>query len=65
MPNSEPTDPETADWAQVHEAALKRGDHYYFDPTSGLLVMTELSHLERGTCCGKQCRHCPFDHRDC
>ena len=26
----------------------------------GYTVFTELFHLERGTCCGSGCRHCPF-----
>lgn len=32
--------------------------HYYID--NGKVVMTEKYHLERGFCCGKNCRHCPF-----
>ena len=34
--------------------------HYYMD--SGNLVFTEIYHLERGSCCGSACRHCPYDH---
>ncbi len=34
--------------------------HYYFE--DGLLVMTELYHLDRGYCCGSRCRHCPYDY---
>ncbi len=33
---------------------------YYFNP-AGLLVMTEASHYERGTCCGNRCLHCPWE----
>jgi 2-iminoacetate synthase ThiH len=25
-----------------------------------LVVFTEKTHLERGSCCGSNCRHCPF-----
>lgn len=39
------------------------GVHFYFDD-SGLMVMTEKYHLERGTCCGNACRHCPFDYEN-
>jgi hypothetical protein len=27
---------------------------------NGLLVYTAAHHLERGSCCGSGCRHCPF-----
>jgi len=37
------------------------GIHFYFDE-SGLMVLTEKYHLERGYCCGNGCRHCPFDY---
>jgi len=49
--------------ARAHADALAAGDHWYLDPDTGFVVMTELSHLERGDCCGNRCRHCPFDHR--
>ena len=39
---------------------LTEGKHYYLE--DGLLVFTECYHLARGTCCGNDCRHCPFDH---
>jgi hypothetical protein len=34
------------------------GKHYYLDV--GKIVFTEQYHLERGECCGKKCRHCPY-----
>ncbi|WP_339905373.1 DUF5522 domain-containing protein [uncultured Cyclobacterium sp.] len=37
---------------------LKEGFHYYFE--NGLMVFTENYHLERGSCCGNNCRHCPY-----
>lgn len=33
--------------------------HYYMEGTK--LVFTEQYHLDRGYCCGKNCRHCPFE----
>lgn len=32
--------------------------HYYME--NGKIVFTALYHLQRGKCCGKKCRHCPF-----
>lgn len=37
------------------------GIHYYFNE-SGLVVLTEKYHLERGYCCGNGCKHCPYDY---
>jgi len=34
------------------------GVHFYLD--SGKVVFTEAYFLQRGTCCGNKCRHCPF-----
>ena len=41
---------------------LKEGVHYYME--DGLMVLTELFHLERGSCCGNACRHCPYGHEN-
>lgn len=40
---------------------LREGTDYYLNE-QGLLVFTELYHLERGYCCGSGCKHCPFDY---
>jgi len=40
--------------------AVARGEDYYFDPRTGLLVMTAPALRARGECCGSGCRHCPF-----
>jgi hypothetical protein len=32
---------------------------YYLE--NGAVVFTALFHLERGTCCGNGCRHCPYE----
>lgn len=49
-------------WSATHAAAVARGDNFYEDPETKLMVMTELVHRSRGSCCGKACRHCPFMH---
>jgi hypothetical protein len=46
----------------AHEAACARGAPTYRDPVTGYLVFTERAHLERGSCCGSACRHCPYGH---
>jgi hypothetical protein len=35
------------------------GIHYYLE--NGKIVFTDQYHIERGTCCGNKCRHCPYD----
>ena len=37
------------------------GIHYYLE--NGRVVLTEKYHLQRGQCCGNNCRHCPFEPR--
>ena len=44
----------------AHVAALDRGDAGYLDPASGLFVLTAAFLADRGTCCGRGCRHCPY-----
>lgn len=34
---------------------------YYDD--GPYMVFTEKAHLDRGSCCGSGCRHCPFEPR--
>jgi hypothetical protein len=41
-------------------AALSAGDAGYLDPTSGLFVLTARFLADRGSCCGRGCRHCPY-----
>lgn len=43
-----------------HAVAIDNGQDGYFDPVSGLFVMTAAYHLKRGTCCKSNCRHCPY-----
>jgi hypothetical protein len=42
---------------------MTEGEDYYVD-ASGLLVFTEKYLLQRGTCCGNGCRHCPFNYKN-
>jgi hypothetical protein len=38
---------------------LEQNKEYYLE--NGAVVFTALFHLERGTCCGNKCRHCPYE----
>jgi len=55
-----PSHPAYDDILAVHAAALDRGDPGYLDPVTGLYVMTAAVHAERGFCCERGCRHCPY-----
>lgn len=44
----------------AHAAALDRGEAGYPDPESGLFVLTAGFLADRGTCCDRGCRHCPY-----
>jgi hypothetical protein len=44
----------------AHEEAVHRGEPTYRDPSTGLMVLTVATHLERGSCCESGCRHCPY-----
>jgi hypothetical protein len=52
--------PEYAPAVAAHEAAVRRGEAGYIDPTNGLFVMTAQYLLERAFCCDQGCRHCPY-----
>jgi len=43
----------------LKQPVLVEGEDYYFE--DGLLVMTALYHIKRGSCCGSRCKWCPFD----
>lgn len=43
-----------------HSAALAAGAGTYRDPATGYLVLTAAALPERGTCCRRGCRHCPY-----
>jgi ABC-type nitrate/sulfonate/bicarbonate transport system ATPase subunit len=44
----------------AHQAAMDANEPGYFDPTTGLFVLTSHHLVSRGTCCGLGCRHCPY-----
>lgn len=56
--------PREAPWAQAalqaHAEALARGDAGYLDGQTGLFVLTAGFLARRGTCCERDCRHCPY-----
>lgn len=52
--------PRRAEVLAAHEAALRGGESGYLDPATGLFVLTAAFLAERGTCCGRGCRHCPY-----
>lgn len=45
---------------RLHREACAQGDDSYIDPQTGLLVLTRVHHIRRGSCCGSGCRHCPY-----
>lgn len=50
-------------WEEVlarHARALAAGEPTYVDPATGDVVLTADALVERGTCCGSGCRHCPW-----
>lgn len=44
----------------AHRRAVEAGDPGYIDPGSGLFVMTAVYLRDRGWCCDRGCRHCPY-----
>ena len=40
---------------------LIEGIHYYKD--GDRVVFTALFHVQRGSCCGNGCRHCPYEEK--
>lgn len=44
----------------VPNSPLLAPEDFYIE--NGLLVFTAAYHLKRGTCCGNNCRHCPWNH---
>ena len=45
---------------RAHASACERRQAGYMDPATGLFVMTSHYLRERGRCCGRGCRHCPY-----
>ncbi|XP_002737531.1 uncharacterized protein LOC100373977 [Saccoglossus kowalevskii] len=57
-----PKDEEKELFWKIHEEACKKNQATYTDPKTGYTVFTRVAHLNRGTCCGSGCRHCPYEH---
>ena len=55
-----PDHPRRAEILAAHAAALAAGRAGYLDPDTGLFVLTAGFLADRGTCCGRGCRHCPY-----
>jgi hypothetical protein len=55
-----PDHPRRAEILAAHAAALTEGRAGYLDPDTGLFVLTAGFLADRGTCCGRGCRHCPY-----
>ena len=43
-----------------HAAAMAANEPGYLDPDSGLFVLSARYLADRGWCCGRGCRHCPY-----
>jgi Family of unknown function (DUF5522) len=43
-----------------HAAALEATEPGYLDPDTGLHVFTAAYLRDRGYCCDRGCRHCPY-----
>lgn len=55
-----PDHPRRSEILAEHAAALAAGEVFYQDPDTGLSVLTAGYLANRGTCCGRGCRHCPY-----
>jgi hypothetical protein len=44
----------------AHAQALAADESGYLDPDTGLFVLTARFLADRGYCCGRGCRHCPY-----
>lgn len=55
-----PDHPARAEILARHAAAMHAGQAGYLDPETGLFVLTARFLADRGTCCGRGCRHCPY-----
>ena len=49
------------DEQHVSNKELVKGVHFYID--QGQYVFTEYYHIQRGSCCENQCRHCAYGLR--
>jgi hypothetical protein len=52
--------PHRDDIIAAHSAALAADEPGYIDPVSRLFVLTAGYLADRGDCCERGCRHCPY-----
>ncbi len=45
---------------ELHTRALEAGEAGYLDPETGLFVLSARYLCDRGYCCERGCRHCPY-----
>jgi len=55
-----PDHPEREEILARHREAMAAGQAGYLDPGSDLFVLTARFLAERGFCCTRGCRHCPY-----
>jgi Family of unknown function (DUF5522) len=55
-----PTHPQRPAILRAHAAALAADQPGYLDPETGLFVLTASFLADRGYCCERGCRHCPY-----
>lgn len=60
----DPSNPGFGPAMEAHAAAVEAGVGGYVDPGTGLFVMTARYLADRGWCCGRGCRHCPYEDGD-
>ena len=44
----------------LHDIACRAKEPGYIDPDTGLFVQTSDQLAQQGSCCGSNCRHCPW-----
>ena len=47
----------------MNQPELIEGIHFYINK-DGYIVLTEKYHLEKGSCCGLGCLHCPYKYEN-
>jgi hypothetical protein len=52
--------PDRREILAAHAAAAAAGEAGYLDPSTGLFVLTATFLANRGSCCCRGCRHCPY-----
>jgi hypothetical protein len=56
----DPAHPYREEIMAAHAEAVHAGSAGYLDPETGLFVLTSRFLSDRGTCCRRGCRHCPY-----